>query len=140
MKKFILLGLAVAACATTASANCPTVLADAAKGKYPNQYDLQEFETAHNCKLNFSGNPDAAALNKRIAGNPGLPNVNQRLPSEPLVITPYQKIGKHGGVFSGISKATEAGTSDLLSVRHVNLVRFSDDLATIVPNVAKSWD
>ena len=62
MKKFILLGLAVAACATTASANCPTVLADAAKGNYPNQYDLQEFETAHNCKLNFSGNPDAAAL------------------------------------------------------------------------------
>jgi len=140
MKKFILLGLAVAACATTASANCPTVLADAAKGKYPNQYDLQEFETAHNCKLNFSGNPDAASLNKRIAGNPGLPSVDQRLPSEPLVITPYQKIGKHGGVFSGISKATEAGTSDLLSVRHVNLVRFSDDLATIVPNVAKSWD
>ena len=64
MKKFILLGLAVAACATTAAANCPTVLADAAKGKYPNQYDLQEFETAHNCKLNFSGNHDAAALNK----------------------------------------------------------------------------
>ena len=96
MKKFILLGLAVAACATTASANCPTVLADAAKGKYPNQYDLQEFETAHNCKLNFSGNPDAAAQNKRIAGNPGLPK--NSFPSEPLVITPYQKIGKHGGV------------------------------------------
>ena len=66
MKKFNLLGLAVAACATTASANCPTVLADAAKGKYPNQYDLQEFETAHNCKLNFSGNPDAAALKSEL--------------------------------------------------------------------------
>ena len=90
MKKFILLGLAVAACATTASANCPTVLADAAKGRYPNQYDLQEFETAHNCKLNFSGNPEAAALNKWIAGNPELLSVNQRLPSEPLVIAPYQ--------------------------------------------------
>lgn len=39
----------------------------------------------------------------------------------------------------GISKATEAGTSDLLSIRHVNLVRFNDDLQTIVPDVAKSW-
>lgn len=43
------------------------------------------------------------------------------------------------GYWTGISKATESGTSDLLSVRHVNLLRFSDDLTTIVPNVAKSW-
>jgi peptide/nickel transport system substrate-binding protein len=27
-----------------------------------------------------------------------------------------------------------------MSVRHVNLVRYSDDLETIVPNVAKSWE
>jgi ABC-type dipeptide transport system, periplasmic component len=41
-----------------------------------------------------------------------------------------------------LSNATEAGTSDLLSTRHVNFVRYSDDLNTIVPNVAKeySWN
>ena len=60
MKKFILLGLAFAACATNASANYPTVLADTATGKYPNQYELQEFETTPNYKLHFSGNPQAA--------------------------------------------------------------------------------
>ena len=38
-----------------------------------------------------------------------------------------------------LSNATEAGTSDFLSVRHVNFVRFSDDLQTIVPNIAKGW-
>ena len=37
-------------------------------------------------------------------------------------------------------QCTEAGTSDFLSVRHVNLVRYSDDLQTIVPNVAKGWE
>ena len=28
----------------------------------------------------------------------------------------------------------------MLSTRHVNLVRFADDLSTIVPNVAKSFE
>ena len=38
-----------------------------------------------------------------------------------------------------LSNATEAGTSDLLSTRHVNFVRYADDLTNIVPNVAKAW-
>ena len=42
-------------------------------------------------------------------------------------------------MFDALSNATEAGTSDFLSVRHVNLVRMSDDLQTILPNVAKDW-
>ena len=45
-----------------------------------------------------------------------------------------------GGVFDVLSNATEAGTSDFLAIRHVNLVRYSDDLQTIVPNVAKGWE
>ena len=39
-----------------------------------------------------------------------------------------------------LSNATEAGTSDLLSTRHVNLVRYHDDLTTIVPNIAKDYE
>ena len=64
----------------------------------------------------------------------------ERLPAEPLVYAPYQAIGKYGGTLDVLSNATEAGTSDFLSVRHVNLVRYSDDLQTIVPNVAKGWE
>jgi peptide/nickel transport system substrate-binding protein len=52
---------------------------------------------------------------------------------------PYASIGRYGGTLNALSNATEAGTSDFLSTRHVNLVRYSDDLTTIVPNVAKSW-
>ena len=42
--------------------------------------------------------------------------------------------------FDVLSNATEAGTAGFMSVRHVNLVRYSDDLQTIVPNVAKGWE
>ncbi|MCA8930465.1 MAG: ABC transporter substrate-binding protein, partial [Alphaproteobacteria bacterium] len=91
------------------------------------------------CTLEFSEDPAIKDLNGRILGNGDLPALADRLPQEPLVVVPYDSIGQYGGVLTGISKGTESGTSDLLSVRHVNLVRYDDDLKTIVPNVAKSW-
>ena len=74
-----------------------------------------------------------------IKGNPGLPALADRIPEEPLVVVPYDSVGRYGGTLDVLSNATEAGTSDFLSVRHVNFVRFSDDLQTIVPNIAKGW-
>lgn len=123
----------------SAFAACPTVQGPDQGGKFAHQFEQDEFEASHNCSLSFSENPAIAALNQRIAGNPELAALAQRLPQEPLVVVPYNKVGQYGGVLDGISKATESGTSDLLSVRHVNLLRFSDDLSTVVPNVAKSW-
>ena len=73
-------------------------------------------------------------------GNKGLAAVADRLPDEPLVVVPYDSIGSYGGTIKFLSNATEAGTSDMLSTRHVNLVRFADDLSTIVPNVAKDYE
>ena len=89
--------------------------------------------------MSFSSNPDIAALNAQIKGNPDLPSLADRIPAEPLVVVPYDSVGKYGGTLDVLSNATEAGTSDFLSVRHVNFVRFSDDLQTIVPNIAKGW-
>ncbi len=133
------------AIAGNAMAACPAVTVADMKGvpagKYPQQYDLAEFEKLAGCKMSFKENPAIAKLNGRIRGNPQpLPPVAQRLPDEPLVMAPYQSIGKYGGVFDVMSNATEAGTSDFLAIRHVNLVRYSDDLQTIVPNVAKGWE
>ena len=124
------------------AAACPavTVAKDMGiKGKYPQQFELAEFEAAAKCKLTFKENPDIGKLNGRIRGNPALPALADRLPAEPLVVAPYNEIGRYGGVFDVLSNATEAGTSDFLSVRHVNLVRYSDDLQTVVPNIAKDW-
>ncbi|MEM7561777.1 MAG: ABC transporter substrate-binding protein [Pseudomonadota bacterium] len=143
--KYKLISIAVLSAFTTvAQANCPAVtVADSkgvAAGKYPQQYELSEFQSLANCTMEFSGNPDSAALNGKIRGNPELPALSERIPAEPLVMAPYDEIGNYGGTLDVLSNATEAGTSDFLSVRHVNLVRYSDDLQTIVPNVAKSWE
>jgi len=135
--------VAASAFTTAAWAACPpvTVADDGGfAGAFPQQFELAEFKRAAGCELDFAENPDIAALNARIVGNPEtLAPVAERLPEEPLVVAPYQEIGAYGGVLNGLSNATEAGTSDLLSLRHVNLVRFADDLETLVPNVAKSW-
>lgn len=124
------------------AAGCPAVTVandQGIKGAFPQQFELAEFERLAKCKLTFSENPAIGELNGRIVGNPALPSLADRMPAEPLVVAPYDEIGTYGGTLDMISNALEAGTSDILSVRHVNLVRFSDDLATIVPNIAKGW-
>jgi len=127
-----------------AGAACPGItvadMGGVAAGAYPQQYDAAEFEAAAGCTMEYAANPDAEALNAQIRGNGALPPLAERLPSEPLVMVPYDAIGQYGGTLDVLSNATEAGTSDFLSVRHVNLVRYSDDLQTIVPNIAKSWE
>jgi len=144
MKRYLLSGVAMLVLPAAAYANCPAVtMGDSmgvAAGAFPQQYELSEFETAAGCSMEFSENPAIGELNARIAGNPALPPLADRLPAEPLVVVPYDSVGHYGGTFDALSNATEAGTSDFLSVRHVNLVRYSDNLQTIVPNVAKSWE
>ena len=97
---------------------------------WPQQFELAEFETKADCELAYTGNP---LFND-------LPPVGERLPEEPLVVVPYEDVGSYGGRLNGVSFAPESGTSDILSWRHVNLVRYSDDLQTIVPDVATSWE
>ena len=143
MKKILITSAALTALTGAAMAACPAVTVSdqmgVAGGAFPQQYELSEFQMLANCTLEMSENPDITAMNDRIRGNPALPALADRLPSEPLVVAPYNTIGNYGGTFNALSNATEAGTSDFMSVRHVNLVRFQDDLKTIVPNIAKSW-
>ncbi|WP_370255433.1 ABC transporter substrate-binding protein [Nioella sp.] len=140
-----LLSVSLIALGGAAWADCPVAtVADMMglePGAYPQQYDLSDFEALAGCEMSFQENPEIAALNARIQGNPTeLPGVEDRLPAEPLVVLPYETIGQYGGTLDGMSNATEAGTSDMLSLRHVNLVRFADDLVTIVPNVARAYE
>lgn len=141
-KSAFLASVALLALSLPASAACPTATVADMKGLtsvHPQQFELAEFEKAGKCDLSFSENPAIKALNARIFGNGKLGDVASRLPAEPLVVAPYNTKGVYGGVLTGLSKATESGTSDLLSVRHVNFVRYADDLQTVVPNVAKAW-
>ncbi len=130
---------------TRPEGGCPAVtVADSMSvpsGQFYGQYELAEFEELAGCELTFSENPAIANLYAQIphANKAELVSVAGRLPTEPLVIAPYDAIGTYGGVLNGLSNATEAGTSDILSVRHVNFLRFADDLTTLIPNVAKGW-
>jgi peptide/nickel transport system substrate-binding protein len=125
---------------------CPAItVADMqgiAAGAYPEQYEVSEFEAAANCKMAFTGreNYDERLVNYKFLPEGDLPPLEERLPEEPLVVVPYDAIGKYGGRLSGASIGPESGNSEWLSVRHVNLLRFADDLQTIVPNMAKSFE
>jgi len=109
-------------------------------GKFPGQYELKEFEKITGVHLKFKENPRIKELYAKVPGHPhDLPSVDKRLPEEPLVVVPVEEVGKYGGILRGVSHATEAGTSDLLSIRHVNLVRLDPNKKTIKPFVAKGW-
>jgi peptide/nickel transport system substrate-binding protein len=131
--------------ATTAEPGaCPAItVADpqgVAAGAYPQQYELAEFQTDANCKLSFTGRTEYSPRLTEIGFLPAtLPPLAERLPEEPLVVVPYDAVGTYGGRATGASIAPEAGNSEWLSVRHVNLLRFLDDLKTIVPNMAKDY-
>lgn len=142
LRALLLGSLAGLAMTGSAWAACDPVTAadlDGSASAFPQQFELAEFEAFGACELEYSENPDIASFNAMILGNSDLPSVAERLPAEPLVVAPYEAIGRYGGVIEGLSRATESGTSDLLSVRHVNFFRYSDDLQTVVPNVAKAW-
>ena len=115
------------------AASCPTV-ADA-KGlttAYPEQAEVEETTAL---ALAWAENPLFEAEVK--AGT--LPPVTDRLPEQPLIVLPYEACGHYGGTIRGTSRAPTSGTSDVLSWRQAVLVRISDDLQTIVPNVARAW-
>lgn len=131
--------------ATTGPVACPpSTVADplgVPAGAWPEQYEVAEFEQLANCKLTFSGRTqyDSRLVDYGMLPSGDLPPLEDRLPQEPLVVQPYDAIGHYGGRITGASIAPEAGNSEWLSVRHVNLLRFLDDLQTIVPNMAKSY-
>ncbi|MBN1537399.1 MAG: ABC transporter substrate-binding protein [Anaerolineales bacterium] len=109
-----------------------------AVGKYPNQYDLAEFEELSGGKMQFSGRAEIDARLVEIFGD--IPaDVSERLPEEPLVEVPYYEIGKYGGQFEGLSLGPESGNSEFLSVRHANLFRYGEDLQSVVPYIAKDY-
>jgi len=129
-----------------ATGECPAItVADmqgVSAGAFPEQFEVAEFETAANCTMAFTGRTeyDSRLVDYGFLPEGDLPPLEERLPEEPLVVVPYNEIGNYGGRITGASIAPEAGNSEWLSVRHVNLLRFTDDLQTIVPNMAKSFE
>ena len=119
------------------ASSCPSVAdPQGINTSAPYQLDLADYENQIGRKLALNENQLFADQVKSGA----LPAVSERVPEDALVYMPYDDCGEYGGTLRGLSKALESGTSEILSWRHVNLVRLSDDLQTLVPNVAKLWE
>ncbi len=115
------------------AASCPTVADPAGLATaFPQQAEVSEL----GAMLTYSERPEFAA---RVAAGT-LPPVAERLPTNPLVVLPYVDCGKYGGTLRGLARAYESGTSEILAWRQVNLVRYSDNMETVVPNVASGWE
>ena len=67
-----------------------------------------------------------------------LPPVEERLPEEPMVIVPFGETGKYGGTLRSVVSGVSLGISERWF--RSGLVRPSTDGATVLPNVAKSWE
>ncbi|MEO8607928.1 MAG: ABC transporter substrate-binding protein [Chloroflexota bacterium] len=69
-----------------------------------------------------------------------LPAVEDRLPSAPMVVTPLEGVGTYGGTWH---MGTRGGGDEVIYVRTVayqNLVRWSTDWTSVIPDVAESFD
>ncbi|HEV8635688.1 MAG TPA: ABC transporter substrate-binding protein [Chloroflexota bacterium] len=102
---------------TTGPATAPTAAGAAAPGKYREA-------------------PELAQLVK----DGKLPPIEQRLPKEPMVITPIEKVGVHGGQW----RTGTTGTSDTAwfgrTIGYESLVRWDAEWKQLVPNVAKKYE
>jgi peptide/nickel transport system substrate-binding protein len=139
-----LLSVSLIALGSAAWANCPTAtmgdMMGVEPGAYPQQYDLSEFEAAAGCEHGLLRKPRDRRAQRR--DRRATPPSCRRWPSacrpSRWWSCPTPRSGSYGGTLNALSNATEAGTSDFLSIRHVNLVRYRRRPETIVPNVAKA--
>ncbi|WP_454850950.1 ABC transporter substrate-binding protein [Rhizobium binxianense] len=82
---------------------------------------------------------EAPMLTKLVEAK-SLPPLEERLPKNPLVETPVERVGEYGGTWRS---AMVGGSDDgwvLRTVSYENLMRWSPDWKTVVPNVAESVD
>ncbi|EGU61665.1 ABC-type dipeptide transport system, periplasmic component [Vibrio nigripulchritudo ATCC 27043] len=67
-----------------------------------------------------------------------LPVVEERLPSEPLVVTPYEKVGQYGGTLNLVGKVVDNGHR-IRTIAYDNLFNFDETYSKVVPNLATGF-
>lgn len=68
-----------------------------------------------------------------------LPPIEERLPPNPVVVSPTNEIGKYGGTLYATGMAPET-TNDAQILMVAGLFHFSDDLQTVTPELAESYE
>ena len=81
---------------------------------------------------------EAPALAALVAQNQ-LPPLAERLGPEPLVVTPLEKPGRHGGVLRTALRGGGDHNAILRIVGPQGLVRWNASMTGVLPGVAKAW-
>ncbi|MFK3781580.1 ABC transporter substrate-binding protein [Agrobacterium sp. NPDC089420] len=83
---------------------------------------------------------EAPMLAEQVAAGT-LPPLSERLPENPEVVTPFERIGAYGGQMQFGMVGPDNQSIEFWTGQQ-NLVRYdpSTDYATVVPNLAESWD
>ncbi|MBD1557594.1 ABC transporter substrate-binding protein [Vibrio sp. S9_S30] len=67
-----------------------------------------------------------------------LPAVEERLPTEPLVVTPFESVGKYGGTLNLVGKVMDNGHR-IRTIAYDNLFNFDETYSKVVPNLATGF-
>jgi peptide/nickel transport system substrate-binding protein len=81
---------------------------------------------------------EAPALAEQVKAGK-LPAVDARLPKNPMVVKPWDKVGKYGGTWRMIGKSSLDDASFRRTTAYENLVRWIPDWSGVMPNLAESY-
>lgn len=80
-----------------------------------------------------------APMLKALVDAGTLPPVEERLPSEPLVVTPAERLGEYGGTWRALELAAELHLWRIVG-GYQPLIRWSPDASGLVPGTARAWE
>ncbi len=80
---------------------------------------------------------EAPVLRVKVAAGE-LPPVEERLPEEPLVVQPYEQIGKYGGTLH-LSMVSMRAQYPAAQINMAYVLMMDREFENVIPNVAKDW-
>lgn len=125
-------GVMVAACAGSGGAPAAEPAAPAA--------DAAGAATANEAVTGTTGTYNEAPMLAELVQAGSLPPVDERLPTTPKLVEVVEEVGQYGGTWYRV--AVGVGDPGIINSRlsYENLVRWSQDGSTVVPNVAESYE
>lgn len=95
--------------------------------------------TERNTKTEWDGTYNEAPMLKEMVASGAIPAVEERLPAEPLIVEPYESIGKYGGTW----RRAFTGVKDFHAWGRINydpVLRWAPEFSDpIQPGLAKEW-
>jgi peptide/nickel transport system substrate-binding protein len=92
-----------------------------------------------NTKTEWDGTYNEAPMLKEMVASGAIPAVEERLPAEPLIVEPYESIGKYGGTW----RRAFTGVKDFHAWGRINydpVLRWAPEFSDpIQPGLAKEW-